>query len=754
MNVLSRFIRHQVMDNPDQPPEGVTDVPPSPSNDEEPPSPGLQRSGKRRRRSSSITSSDDQEAIARRREQARVRKQRERSKETEEQADRRRLLNRRQTAATRSQETHEQTQERRDRNCRRAAEARSHETPEQADHRRSQSRMQVARARSLETQGDTEVRRSQNAQRVGAPPDENASATGPDPHEQPMATTRAAKHVSTMTAPELHHGKRSHHQQQQQQSSSNGTWTGPTEHTSERRNSGSSSSGSGGGASTAANGRGVRATDKQSSGGGLLSPDGQRRNEPVVRFKRKYAGQQLEVTCNGQRAILDVDNLPDAVGSMMHAKRQCVEYNGRMMTPTEFETATGYGSRKNWRSSVRMGNQSMKQILDSLCNEEFSFNVDSERKSAFSPASTSTQSQKHQRSSSVSTASSVKSPVAHSNGVTQSSAPCTPAQSTLATVLTSFSNDHLQRRVQTIAVPSNENPSASMSVSPTVAAIRGGSPHAYAPLPSSSALPSSRQSSPPSSRAPQQQQRSREGSNGTAPGKPAGRANGSLSPGQRDRHHGHNSKRSRFSKTGAAENGLPDLIPARSAQRTPSNDYFSPQESSAASSDKSSRWPGVDLKRSPPIRLEYSTDAREDGMSITVSAEPEDTDSNAQLYIMEPGPSHQIVTPVHMHSPPEALSSSSSPSLHEDMIVGRKFPAGHPHTWTCNQVALYLRSCNMAAAARACEADEINGRALLHLREEHMLNRFRIKLGTALNLVELIKQINLHFFPAASKNGC
>ena len=45
MNFLSRFIRHQVMDNPDQPPEGVTDVPPSPSNDEEPPSPGLQRSG-------------------------------------------------------------------------------------------------------------------------------------------------------------------------------------------------------------------------------------------------------------------------------------------------------------------------------------------------------------------------------------------------------------------------------------------------------------------------------------------------------------------------------------------------------------------------------------------------------------------------------------------------------------------------------------------------------------------------------------
>ena len=35
------------MDNPDQPPEGVTDVPPSLSNDEEPPwpSPGLQRSG-------------------------------------------------------------------------------------------------------------------------------------------------------------------------------------------------------------------------------------------------------------------------------------------------------------------------------------------------------------------------------------------------------------------------------------------------------------------------------------------------------------------------------------------------------------------------------------------------------------------------------------------------------------------------------------------------------------------------------------
>eukprot|EP00117_Sycon_ciliatum_P022402 scpid103245/ scgid19337/ len=32
MNFLSRFIRHQVMDNPDQPPEGVTDVPPSPSN--------------------------------------------------------------------------------------------------------------------------------------------------------------------------------------------------------------------------------------------------------------------------------------------------------------------------------------------------------------------------------------------------------------------------------------------------------------------------------------------------------------------------------------------------------------------------------------------------------------------------------------------------------------------------------------------------------------------------------------------------
>ena len=38
MNFFSRFIRHQVMDNPDQPPEGVTDVPPSPSNDEEPPS--------------------------------------------------------------------------------------------------------------------------------------------------------------------------------------------------------------------------------------------------------------------------------------------------------------------------------------------------------------------------------------------------------------------------------------------------------------------------------------------------------------------------------------------------------------------------------------------------------------------------------------------------------------------------------------------------------------------------------------------
>eukprot|EP00117_Sycon_ciliatum_P017398 scpid105348/ scgid16406/ len=126
MNFLSRFIRHQVMDNPDQPPEGVTDVPPSPSNaltmKNLPHQDFSARSGKRRRRSSSITSSDDQEAIARRREQARVRKQRERSKETEEQADRRRLLNRRQTAATRSQETHEQTQERRDRDwvgCRR-----------------------------------------------------------------------------------------------------------------------------------------------------------------------------------------------------------------------------------------------------------------------------------------------------------------------------------------------------------------------------------------------------------------------------------------------------------------------------------------------------------------------------------------------------------------------------------------------------------------------------------------------------------
>ena len=43
--VRGRLARVHALQTPVQPPEGVTYVPPSPSYDEEPPSPGLQRSG-------------------------------------------------------------------------------------------------------------------------------------------------------------------------------------------------------------------------------------------------------------------------------------------------------------------------------------------------------------------------------------------------------------------------------------------------------------------------------------------------------------------------------------------------------------------------------------------------------------------------------------------------------------------------------------------------------------------------------------
>lgn len=92
-------------------------------------------------------------------------------------------------------------------------------------------------------------------------------------------------------------------------------------------------------------------------------------DEPINRFKRKYAGRMMDVECNGQMAKLQVDNFPDFGGSTSHAKRKCILFNDSWITPTEYETQTGFGSRKNWRSSVRMNGRSIKQHIDSLASE-------------------------------------------------------------------------------------------------------------------------------------------------------------------------------------------------------------------------------------------------------------------------------------------------------------------------------------------------------------------------------------------------
>lgn len=80
-----------------------------------------------------------------------------------------------------------------------------------------------------------------------------------------------------------------------------------------------------------------------------------------------------------------------------------------------------------------------------------------------------------------------------------------------------------------------------------------------------------------------------------------------------------------------------------------------------------------------------------------------------------------------------------------DMIYRYKLPDGSPENWTCQQVADYLRRRTLHKAAKVCEEEEIDGRAFLNLREDHLLNRFKLLLGPALNLIELIRQLNAYF---------
>lgn len=64
-----------------------------------------------------------------------------------------------------------------------------------------------------------------------------------------------------------------------------------------------------------------------------------------------------------------------------------------------------------------------------------------------------------------------------------------------------------------------------------------------------------------------------------------------------------------------------------------------------------------------------------------------------------------------------------------------------PGTWSVEQVSMFIKKVGFAGYSCVFKDNDVDGEALLLLREEHILNTLGIKLGPALKLFKLIKKL-------------
>ncbi|XP_029651499.1 polyhomeotic-like protein 2 isoform X2 [Octopus sinensis] len=98
------------------------------------------------------------------------------------------------------------------------------------------------------------------------------------------------------------------------------------------------------------------------------------------------------------------------------------------------------------------------------------------------------------------------------------------------------------------------------------------------------------------------------------------------------------------------------------------------------------------------------------------------------------------------HSSHESSSSPTSPAQPTDYDVGMDSSTSHPAKWTVQKVFDFIKSMpGCTAYAEEFRSQEIDGQALLLLKEDHLMTAMNMKLGPALKICARINSLKDNF---------
>ena len=87
-------------------------------------------------------------------------------------------------------------------------------------------------------------------------------------------------------------------------------------------------------------------------------------------------------------------------------------------------------------------------------------------------------------------------------------------------------------------------------------------------------------------------------------------------------------------------------------------------------------------------------------------------------------------------------SSSSCSKPHISLIIQEQHLPVDPEMWSVDEVCVFIKKLGFGGYSCFFKENEVDGEALMLMREEHLLNTFRLKLGPALKLYKLIRKLH------------
>jgi hypothetical protein len=76
---------------------------------------------------------------------------------------------------------------------------------------------------------------------------------------------------------------------------------------------------------------------------------------------------------------------------------------------------------------------------------------------------------------------------------------------------------------------------------------------------------------------------------------------------------------------------------------------------------------------------------------------------------------------------------------------GYEIPIGNPIEWNCDQVYAFVKTIAGPTVAHTFKIQEVDGSALMLIKDDHLVNTMQIKLGPALKILYKFNEIRAQF---------